>query len=64
MQYYIEMKLVNFGLGALLWSYGVIYVQLLTLTAVFCCPESVEKQPDYNGLLFNLAVPSVPQGRQ
>ena len=30
----------------------------------FCCPESVEKQPDYNRLLFYLVVPSVPQGRQ
>ena len=58
------MKLVDFGLMALLWSYGVIYVWLLTLTAIFRCPESVEEQPAYNGLLFNLAVPSVPQGRQ
>ena len=51
MQYYLEMKLVDFGLMALLWSYGVIYVRLLTLTAVFRCPESVEEQPAYNGLL-------------
>ena len=58
------MKLVDFGLMALLWSYGVIYVRLLTLTAVFRCLESVEEQPAYNGLLFNLVVPSVPQGRQ
>ena len=58
------MKLVDFGLVALLWSYGVIYVRLLTLTAVFRCPESVEEQPAYNGLLFNLVVPSGPQGRQ
>ena len=58
------MKLVDFGLMAILWSYGVIYVQLLTLTAVFRCLESVEEQPAYNGLLFNLVVPSVPQGRQ
>ena len=65
MQYYLEMKLVNVGLMALLWSYGVIYIWLLTLTAVFFCrPELVEKQPDYNGLLFYLVVPSVPQGRQ
>ena len=58
------MKLVDFGLVALLWSYDVIYVQLLTLMAVFCSPESVEEQPAYNGLLFNLVVPSGPQGRQ
>ena len=58
------MKLVDFGLMAILWSYGVIYVQLLTLTAVFRCLESVKEQPAYNGLLFNLVVPSVPQGRQ
>ena len=64
MQYYFEMKLVDFGLVALLWSYGVIYVRLLTLTAVFRCPESVEEQAAYKGLLFNLVVPSVPQGRQ
>ena len=58
------MKLVDFGLVALLWNYGVIYVLLLTLTAIFRCPESVEEQPAYNGLLFNLVVPSAPQGRQ
>ena len=58
------MKLVDFGLMALLWSYGVIYIRLLTLTAVFHCLESVEEQPAYNGLLFNLVVLSVPQGRQ
>ena len=63
-QCYLEMKLVDFGLVALLWSYGVIYVRLLTLTAVFRCPESVEEQAAYKGLLFNLVVPSVPQGRQ
>ena len=63
-QYYLEMKLVDFGLMALLWSYGVIYVRLLTLTAVFRCPESVKEQAAYKGLLFNLVVPSVPQGRQ
>ena len=63
-QYYLEMKLVDFGLVALLWSYGVIYVRLLTLTAVFCCRESVEEQAAYKGLLCNLVVPSVPQGRQ
>ena len=36
------------------------------LTAVFRCPESVEEQPAYNGLVFNLVVPSVPhvQSRQ
>ena len=39
---------------ALLWSYGVIYVWLLTLMAIFRCPESVEEQPAYKGLLFNL----------
>ena len=56
MQYYLEMKLVDFGLVALLWSYGMIYVRLLTLMAVFRCPESVERvtEPAYNGLLFNL----------
>ena len=43
-QYYLEMKLVDLGLVALLWSYGVIYVWLLTLTTVFCCLESVEEQ--------------------
>ena len=58
------MKLVDFGLVALLWSYGVIYIRLLTLTAAFRCLESVEEQPAYNRLLFNLVVPSVPQGRQ
>ena len=58
------MKLVDFGLMALLWSYGVIYVRLLTLTAVFRCPESVQEQAAYKGLLFSLVVPSVPQGRQ
>ena len=61
------MKLVDFGLVALLWSYGVIYIQLLTLTAVFRRPESVEEQAAYKGLLFNLVVPylyTVPQGRQ
>ena len=63
-QYYLEMKLVDFGLVALLWSYGMIYVQLLTLTAVFHCPESVKEQAAYKGLLFNLVVPSLPQGRQ
>ena len=30
MQCYLVMKLVDFGLVALLWSYGVIYVWLLT----------------------------------
>ena len=64
MQCYLVMKLVDFGLVALLWSYGVIYVRLLPLTAVFRCPESVEEQAAYKGLLFNLVVPSVPQGRQ
>ena len=44
--------------------HGVIYIRLLTLTAVFCCPESVEEQAAYNGLLFNLVVPFVLQGRQ
>ena len=29
------MELVDFGLVVLLWSYGVIYIRLLTLTAVF-----------------------------
>ena len=58
------MKLVNFGLVALLWSYGMIYGWLLTLTAVFRCLESVEEQAANNGLLFNLVVPSVSQGRQ
>ena len=58
------MKLVDFGLMALLWSYGMIYVRLLTLMSVFHCPEFVEEQPAYNGLLFNLVVPSVPRGRQ
>ena len=44
----------------------MIYVRLLTLTAVFRCPESIEEQAAYKGLLFNLVpvVPSVPQGRQ
>ena len=63
-QYYLEMKLVDFGLVALLWSYGVNYIRLLTLTAIFRCPESIEEQPAYNGLLFSLVFPSVPQGRQ
>ena len=54
------MKLADFGLVALLWSYGGIYVQLLTLTAVYHCPESVKEQAAYKGLLFNLVVPSVP----
>ena len=63
-QYYLEKKLVDFGLVALLWSYGMIYIRLLTLTAVFRCLESVEEQPAYNRLLFSLVVPSVPQGRQ
>ena len=58
------MKLTDFGLVALLWSYGVIYVQFFTLTAVFHCLESVEEQAAYEGLLFNLVVPSVLQGRQ
>ena len=35
MQYYLEMKLVDFGLVALLWSYSLIYVWLLTLMVVF-----------------------------
>ena len=58
------MKLADFGLVALLWCYGMIYVRLLTLTAVFHCPESIEEQAAYKGLLFNLVVPSVLQGRQ
>ena len=56
------MKLVDFGLVALLLNCGVIYVG--HLDGYFCCPKSVKKQAAYNGLLFNLAVPSVPQGRQ
>ena len=51
------MKLMDFGLAAILWSYGVIYVRLLTLTAVFRCLESVEEQAAYKGLFFNLIVP-------
>ena len=43
MQYYLEMKLVNVGLMALLWSYGVIYIWLLTLTAVFFAVQSWSK---------------------
>ena len=58
------MKLVDFGLVALLWSYGVIYVWLLTLKAVFRFLEFVEEQAAGNRLLFNLVVPSVPQDRQ
>ena len=58
-------KIGEFWIGALLWSDCVIYIWLLTLTAVFfCCPESVEEQPSYNRLLFNLVVPSLLQGRQ
>ena len=34
-QYYLEMKLVDFGLVTLLWSYGVIYVRLLTWRLFF-----------------------------
>ena len=48
------MKKVDFGLKVLLWSYGVIYVRLLTLMVVFRCPESIEKQAVYKGLLFNI----------
>ena len=51
-QYYLEMKYGDFGLVVLLWSYDVI---------VFPCPKFVKA---YNRLLFNLTVPSVPQGRQ
>ena len=50
------MKLVDFGLMALLWSYGVIYVQLLTLTAVFCCLESVEEQPVRNAFQLGSSI--------
>ena len=52
------MKLVEFRLVTLLWGYGLIYVRFLTLTAVFRCPESVEEQPAYKRLLFNLVVAS------
>ena len=58
------MKLVDFGLMALLWSYGMIYIKLLTLRTVFRRLESFEEQPPYNRVLFNLVVSSVPQGRQ
>ena len=34
-QYYLEMKLVDFGLMALLWSYSVIYIRLLTIDGRF-----------------------------
>ena len=60
--YYLEMKLADFGLVALLWRYGMIDVA--HLDDYFPCSESAEEQAAYNTLLFNLAVPSVPQGRQ
>ena len=34
------------------------------LDGCFRSPETVEEQAAYNGLLFNLVVPSVPQGRR
>ena len=49
-----------------LWNYGFPWYKFgcSPLMAIFRCPGSVEKQPAYNRLLFNLVVLSVPQGRQ
>ena len=58
------MKLVDFGLVTLLWSYGMIYVRLLTLTAVFRCPESSEEQIPHSRLLINMTVQSAQQFRR
>ena len=49
----------GFWIGSIVWSF-----MLFTLNAVFPCPKSVKDQAAYNGLLVNLTVPSVLQGRQ
>ena len=59
MQYYLEMKLVSFGLVALfeLWH------DLLTSMAVASNPESSEEQVSHSRLLINMTVQSVQQIR-
>ena len=59
MQYYLELKLVDFGLVALfeLWH------DLLTSMAVASNPESSEEQVSHSRLLINMTVQSVQQIR-
>ena len=58
MQYYLETKLVNFGLVHVAFVVE-LWHDLLTLTAVASNPEFSKKQIPHSRLLINMTVQSV-----